>query len=87
MLRAGLLDLPGVISVRGRGLLLGAVLDAPVAREVAAGALSAGLVLNAVRPDVLRLTPPLTVSADEIRRALTILSVELEATRAQGASR
>jgi acetylornithine/N-succinyldiaminopimelate aminotransferase len=87
VLRAGLLDLPGVISVRGRGLLLGAVLDAPVAREVAARALSAGLVLNAVRPDVLRLTPPLTVSADEIRRALTILSVELEATRAQGASR
>ena len=69
-LRDGLLDLPGVIGVRGRGLLLGAVLAEPKAREVVAAALEGGLVLNAVRPDVVRLTPPLTVSPQEISEAL-----------------
>ena len=69
-LRAGLLDLPGVIGVRGRGLLLGAILATPVAREVVAAALEEGLVANAVRPHVVRLTPPLTVSPQEISEAL-----------------
>ena len=57
-LRAGLERLPGVASVRGQGLLLAAVLTHDVAGPACAEALDAGLVVNAPRPDVLRLAPP-----------------------------
>ena len=76
-LRAGLLDLPGVVDVRGRGLLLGAVLGESIAKDVVSAALDGGLVVNAVRPDVIRLTPPLTVSAEEIAEALRRLGTAL----------
>ncbi len=72
-LRAGLEALPGVASVRGEGLLLGAVLTAEVAPAVVAGALDAGLVINAPRPDVLRFAPSLLVSDEEVDRALAVL--------------
>ena len=72
----GLATLSRVASVRGRGLLLGAVLAKPFsgrANEVVSQALSAGLVLNAPTPDVIRFAPPLTVSHDEIDEALDLL--------------
>ena len=65
-LRAGLESLPGVTGVRGRGLLVAAVLDQPVAGDAADRALEAGLIVNAVRPDAVRFAPPLTVSDEEI---------------------
>ena len=58
--------LPAVLEVRGRGLLLGAVLDAPIAAAVTTAGLAEGIVVNAVRPDVVRFTPPLTISSEEI---------------------
>lgn len=70
-LTAGLSSMDGVASVRGRGLLLAAVLTEPRAGDVAAAALDAGLVVNAVRPDAVRFAPPLTVSAEEVDEALT----------------
>ena len=72
-LAAGLAALPGVAEVRGRGLLLGAVLDRP-AKDVAAAALDAGLVCLTAGPNVLRLAPPLVVGAEEIRLALDTLT-------------
>lgn len=77
-LRDGLAGLRGVESVRGRGLLLGAVLarEGPhggAAKELARRALGAGLVVNAPTEDVLRLAPPLVVADDEIDEALDIL--------------
>ena len=77
-LRSGLEVLPGVASVRGEGLLLGAVLTAEVAPAVVAGALDAGLVINAPRPDVLRFAPSLLVSDEEIDRALATLRPVVE---------
>ena len=77
-LRSGLEVLPGVASVRGEGLLLGAVLTAEVAPAVVAGALEAGLVINAPRPDVLRFAPSLLVSDEEIDRALATLRPVVE---------
>jgi acetylornithine/succinyldiaminopimelate/putrescine aminotransferase len=59
----------GVVAVRGRGLLLAAVLEQPVAAEVVAGALEEGLVVNNVRSDAVRFTPPLTLSSDEASAA------------------
>jgi predicted acetylornithine/succinylornithine family transaminase len=69
----------GVAAVRGLGLLLAAELSAPVAKQVAADALAAGLVLNAVNDQSLRLAPPLLVTDEEIDEAVAILARVLEA--------
>ena len=69
---AGLEQLPGVRTVRGKGLLLGAELDRPVGPVVDACRGHRLLVLSA-GPDVLRLTPPLVVGADEVAEALAII--------------
>jgi acetylornithine aminotransferase len=61
-LRRGLSELPGVRDVRGAGLLLGVVLDEPVAGEVAQALLEAGFLVNAAQPDVIRLAPPLILT-------------------------
>ena len=71
-------SVPGVAKVRGRGLLLAAVLAEPVATHVAAAALDEGLVVNAVAPDALRLAPPLLVSDDELEEAVSILGTVLQ---------
>ncbi|MGH8958472.1 MAG: acetylornithine transaminase [Acidimicrobiia bacterium] len=70
----GLRQIKGVKQVRGRGLLLAAVLADETAAEVAARALSEGLIVNAVRPDAIRLTPPLTVTTAEVDTALDLLA-------------
>ncbi len=73
-LAKGLEALPGVASVRGMGLLLAAELEAAgTARDVAARALAAGLVVNPVTDSALRLEPPLLVQDEEIDEALSIL--------------
>jgi predicted acetylornithine/succinylornithine family transaminase len=66
--------LPGVVDVRGAGLLL-AVELAPgtSAPDVANRCLDAGLVVNAVTPTALRLAPSLLVGDDEIDAAVAIL--------------
>ena len=79
-LGTGLAALPGVVSVRGAGLLLAAQLRAPVAKEVAAWALAHGLLVNAVRPDAVRVAPPLLVRDDEIDAALGVLGQALTAS-------
>lgn len=57
---------PRVVEVRGRGLLLGVVLDAPVAGAVESAAREHGLIVNAVAPDVVRLAPPLVLSDADV---------------------
>ncbi|HZQ29274.1 MAG TPA: acetylornithine transaminase [Acidimicrobiales bacterium] len=66
--------IPHVDAVRGLGLLLAAELDQPIAKDVAARCLEAGLVLNAVNDTSLRLAPPLLVSDAEIDEAAAILA-------------
>ncbi len=75
-----LAGLPGVVGVRGAGLLLAAQLETSVAADVAAGALAAGLLVNPVRPDAVRLAPSLLVSEAELDRAVGILADVLERT-------
>ena len=70
---AGLSELPGVESVRGRGLLIGAVTTGPAA-DVVAAARAEGLLVLTAGENVLRLAPPLTVSADEVAAALDVLA-------------
>ncbi len=83
-LAAGLLAIEGVDAVRGRGLLLGVVLSAPAAVAATRAALEAGLVVNAPRPDVLRLAPSLLVSDDEVDEAVGILAAVLPAALDEG---
>ena len=61
------LGLPQVSHVRGRGLLRGVVLNQPNAKEVGAAALAAGFIINAPRPHVLRLAPPLVVTREDLQ--------------------
>ena len=70
-LRAGLAELPGVATVRGRGLMIGLdLLDGLSAPQMAARALlEQRLVLNATGPSTLRLEPPLIVSETEVDEA------------------
>jgi len=60
-------------SVRGLGLMLAVELDRP-AGPVVEAALAKGLVIGSAGPNVLRLTPPLTITAAEIDSALQLLS-------------
>jgi predicted acetylornithine/succinylornithine family transaminase len=73
-LTKGLEALPGVAEVRGLGLLLAAQLVEADARDVAAAAMAAGLVVNAVTPTALRLAPSLLVSDAEIDEAVAIIA-------------
>ena len=80
-LMSALEALPGVVGVRGLGLLIAAQLaDGLDAKVIAATALERGLVINAVTPTALRLAPPLTVSDAEIDRAVAILGEVLAAS-------
>ncbi|MCK8678267.1 acetylornithine transaminase [Streptomyces lichenis] len=74
-LREGIEELrhPLVERVRGAGLLLGVVLAEPVAGRAQAAAQRAGFLVNAVGPAVLRLAPPLTVTAGEVDRLVAAL--------------
>jgi acetylornithine/N-succinyldiaminopimelate aminotransferase len=69
---SGLEGLPGVMCVRGRGLLLGVVIVGNAADAVDAARADGLLVLTAGE-DVVRLAPPLTVTKDEVDEALTVL--------------
>jgi acetylornithine/N-succinyldiaminopimelate aminotransferase len=77
-LAAALGELPGVVAVRGRGLMLAAELDpaGPLsAPEIVRRALlEQRLVLNATGPTALRLLPPLTIAEDDCDDALARLA-------------
>jgi acetylornithine/N-succinyldiaminopimelate aminotransferase len=77
-LRAGLAGLPHVVEVRGAGLLVGAELDTE-AQPIVDAALDAGLVCLTSGARVLRLAPPLVVTAADVDRALAILTEVLNA--------
>jgi hypothetical protein len=78
-LAAGIMALghPQIVGVRGRGLLRGVVLADPIAPAVAEAALDAGFVVNAPRPNVLRLAPPLIIPDAEIDRFVAALATLL----------
>ncbi|GAB3948013.1 acetylornithine transaminase [Corynebacterium tapiri] len=79
ILRSGIEKLDGVAEVRGRGLMLGVVLDEAIAREVVAAGYEHGLILNATSGQVLRLTPPLIITEAECSEAVARFSQALEA--------
>ena len=71
-LRAALSEVPGVLEVRGQGLMIGIALDRPCA-ELVAIALDDGLLINVTAESVIRLLPPLVMTeqqADTLVRKL-----------------
>ncbi len=73
----GLQDLAGkyaaITGVRGKGLLLAVGLKVEIAGDLVLGCMDRGLLVNNVKPDALRLIPPLVVTEKDIRKALDIL--------------
>ncbi len=60
------IDSPLITGVRGRGLLIGVALSAPVANEVVAAAQDRGLIVNAANPETVRIAPALTIGDSEL---------------------
>jgi acetylornithine aminotransferase len=77
LIRAGFRDtlagVPGVVDVRGMGLMIGIELDRPCG-DVVKQALAAGLLINVTNDRVIRLLPPLVIGASEAREIVARLS-------------
>ncbi|MFD7337395.1 acetylornithine transaminase [Streptomyces violascens] len=87
-LRAGIeaLGHPLVSHVRGAGLLLGIVLNEPLAPQVQQAAQDAGFLVNAPAPDVVRLMPPLIIGDAEADAFLQALPGVLDTVNGDGRS-
>lgn len=77
-LKKSLGKIPGVTEVRGRGLLIGIVLDSNIASAVVSRARTNGLLINAPDKSVIRIAPALTVSKAELREFIKIFSKSLD---------
>ncbi|MFD7511951.1 acetylornithine transaminase [Streptomyces sp. NPDC059853] len=84
-LREGIWQLghPLVDRVRGAGLLLGIVLTEPLAAQVQQAAQAAGILVNAVASDVVRLAPPLIIDEAEVSEFVTALPGVLDVADAR----
>ena len=67
----------GCLGVQGRGFLLALRLPAPVASEVGSACFERGLLVNAPRPERVRLMPSLDLSSDEVEQGLALLDEAL----------
>jgi acetylornithine/N-succinyldiaminopimelate aminotransferase len=65
-LQERLLELPGVLEVRGRGLMVAAVVDRPAPEVVRRALLEQRLVVNATGAQTLRFLPPLVLTQTEL---------------------
>ncbi|MDP3951785.1 acetylornithine transaminase [Microbacterium sp.] len=73
---------PLVSGVRGRGLLIGVSLTAPVAGKVVEAAQERGLIVNAANPETVRIAPALTIGDIEIEEFQTLFATALADVRA-----
>ncbi|MET8261047.1 acetylornithine transaminase [Micromonospora sp. NPDC005205] len=71
---------PLIGEVRGSGLLLGVALTAPVSSVLAEALREAGFLVNPVQPGVIRLAPPLILTAAQADTFLAALPAALDAT-------
>jgi acetylornithine aminotransferase len=66
-----------VLAIRGSGLWLGIVLRSDLASDVETAAAERGLLVNAVKPNVIRLAPPLVVTESEVDEAVAALAASV----------
>ena len=69
---------PHVTEVRGKGLMWAVQFNSDLGERVTNAALAAGLIINNVRPNAVRLAPPLTVTEGELEQGLAILDHVIE---------
>jgi acetylornithine/N-succinyldiaminopimelate aminotransferase len=73
---------PGFVEIRGQGLMLGIQLDRPCG-ELLSRAAKAGLLISVTADSVVRLLPPLILSADEAAQIVAILAPLIQAFLAE----
>ena len=61
---------PAIVDVRGMGLLVAVEFSEDIAANVVSACNQEGLLLNPVRPNAIRLMPPLTITSEEIDQGL-----------------
>jgi acetylornithine aminotransferase len=66
-------QVPGVVDIRGQGLMIGVELDRP-AGELLRRAAEAGLMISVTADKVIRLVPALILSSDEAAQIVSILA-------------
>ena len=71
-----------ITEVRGMGLLIALQMNKEIAGATVTAALPEGLLINAVRPNMIRFMPPLNATRDEIDEAIAILDKVLAVTGA-----
>ncbi len=62
-----------IADVRGRGLLAAVQFTGEVGMDVLNGCLERGLLVNRVKPDAIRLMPPLIIDTNDVDHAISIL--------------
>jgi acetylornithine/N-succinyldiaminopimelate aminotransferase len=77
-LAAGFEQLPHVLHVRGRGLMLAGELDVSAPEVTRRALFDQRLVVNATGPSTLRLLPPLTIDVEDVDDGLARLAAALE---------
>ena len=68
-----------VAEIRGMGLLWAVLFNSDIGPDVVANCNNEGLLTNPLRPNAVRLMPPLTVSAEEIDQAMERLETAIKA--------
>lgn len=70
--------IPGVIEVRGAGLLIGIELDKPVAKNLVKKCQELGLLINAPGDTVIRIAPALNISMRDAKKFISIFTAALK---------
>ena len=65
--------LDGVNNVRGMGLIVGVVFDKDIAMDVKHDAFDRKLLMSVVKPDVIRMVPPLVVTKEDCDKVVDII--------------
>jgi len=73
---------PNVASVRGEGLMWAVEFSSDAGERITNAALANGLIVNNVRPNAVRIVPPLTVTDEELEQGLAVLEHVIEADAA-----
>ena len=78
LLVEGLKQLAPVVETHGLGLMIGATLDKPNARQVVRECFDRRLIINATDDFNIRFIPPLIINESQIEHALTVLAEVLQ---------
>jgi acetylornithine/N-succinyldiaminopimelate aminotransferase len=62
-----------ITDVRGRGLLIAVEFDKEISKDVVAACIKNGLLVNRLKPNAIRLIPPLIITSKHVDEAISIL--------------